>query len=261
MKTPFKTIAALLLALLASVSAAARAELPATLKVGIDGGFPPYSEILPDGSLKGFDVDIALAVCELMKVKCQLVRSDFDGMIPALSVKKLDLIVASMTITEARLRQVAFSDKYEGGYQVLYGKKNTTLSGAPSSMKGKRIGVLRGSIQESYMRAVFAPAGAQIASYEDIEKSLMDLNSGRLDAIFIEIANAIAFGKRASGKNLSVFGPKFDDVKYFGSGSGIAMRKGEPELLNAVNQAIKTLRANGGYRKINDKYFEYDQYQ
>lgn len=245
----------------ALAAGAASAQAPAPLRIGIDGGFPPYSEVQPDGSLKGFDVDIANALCASMKLQCQLVRSDFDGMIPALTVKKLDLVVASMSITEARKGQVAFSDKYEGGYQVLYGKKNTTLSGAPAAMKGKRVGALRGSVQEAYMKAVFAPAGAQVASYEDIEKALMDLNIGRLDAIFIEVANANAFAKRATTQKLAIFGPRFDDARYFGAGSGVALRKGEPALLNAVNQAIRAIRANGVYKKINDKYFTYDQYE
>jgi lysine-arginine-ornithine-binding protein len=258
METVLKQLAALLFALMAGP---ALAEAPAVLKVGIDGAFPPFSEIQPDGGLKGFDVDIAQALCASMQVRCQLVRSDFDGMIPALAVKKLDLVVASMTITEERKRQVAFSDKYEGGYHVLYGKKNTPLSGVPASMKGKRIGALRGSVQETYLNAVFAPAGAQVAAYDDIERALMDLTSGRLDAILIEIGNANEFIKRPASRNLAIFGPKFNDANYFGAGSGIALRKGDAVLLKALNVAIKTIRANGVYKKINDKYFAYDQYE
>lgn len=251
-----------LLGLLLALSACSGfAQATAPLKVGIDGAFPPYSEVLPNGDLKGFDVDIAHAVCAELKRKCQLVRYDFDGMIPALTVKKLDMLVASMAITDERKLKVDFSDKYEGGYMVFYGRKDKNYSATPAGLKGKAIGVMRGSIQENYIKAEFVPKGARMTSYDDVEKSLLDLTAGRVDAIFIEIGNAIEFQKRASAQKYGVFGPKFNDEKYFGTGSGIAVRKGDGELLQGINKAIATIRANGTYKKINDKYFDYDQYE
>ncbi|NLR76662.1 transporter substrate-binding domain-containing protein [Leeia aquatica] len=239
----------------------ANSQTTATLKVGIDGAFPPYSEVLPDGSLKGFDVDIAKAICSELKRKCDLIRFDFDGMIPALSVKKLDMLVASMAITEERKKKVSFSDKYEGGYMVFYGRKDRKMEATPLGMKGKVIGVIRGSVQESYIKAEFASKGVRMTSYDDAEKALMDLAVGRTDAIFIEIGNAIEFKKRPSNAQLAIFGPKFDDKKYFGTGSGIAVRKEDRDLLIEINKAIAKIRTNGVYKSINDKYFEYDQYE
>lgn len=88
------------------------------VRIATEGAFPPYSFVNPDGSLGGFDVDIANALCAEMKAKCELVKQDWDGMIPGLLAKKYDAIVSSMNITPERQQKVAFSDKYEGGYSV-----------------------------------------------------------------------------------------------------------------------------------------------
>lgn len=239
----------------------AQADAGKTLRVGTDGTFPPYSSVKADGKLYGFDIDIANALCAEMKVKCELVRYDFDGMIPALNTRKLDLIVASMAITEERQKAIAFSDKYEGGYSKLMSRKGATLEATPAGLKGKSIGVQQGSIQESYTKAVFGKAGATVRSYSSSANALLDLNAGRLDAIMVEIGVAHEFLHGVNGKQLALFGPKFDDVKYFGTGSGIAMRKNEPELLKKVNAALNTLLKNGSYKRINDRYFDYDQYE
>ena len=82
------------------------------MRIGVEGAYPPFSEIGPDGKIKGFDIDIAHALCDAMKVKCTLVQQDFDGMIPALMAHKFDAILASMSITPERQKRVAFSDKY-----------------------------------------------------------------------------------------------------------------------------------------------------
>ena len=94
------------------VALPARAADPAPLRVGVEGAYPPFSSVGPDGQIKGFDIDIAKALCEQIKAQCMLVQLDFDGMIPALQARKIDMIVASMSITPERLKVVDFSDKY-----------------------------------------------------------------------------------------------------------------------------------------------------
>lgn len=249
-----------LLAALALAVAANLACAQEPLRVVTEGTFPPYSMTRADGSLAGFDVDIANALCAEMRVKCQLVANEFDGMIPGLLARKFDLAVASMAITPERQKAVAFSDKYQGGYSTFVGRIGQKLDGSPASMKGKNIAVQTGTIQANYARAVYAPAGAALRMYSTVENALLDVTSGRVDALMVEVGSAYELKKTPKGKLVELFGPRMNDPRYFGTGSGIAMRKNEPQLLARVNAALKTILANGTYRRINDKYFAYNQY-
>ncbi|WP_421181829.1 transporter substrate-binding domain-containing protein [Aeromonas enteropelogenes] len=231
------------------------------LRIATDGTFPPYSTVNPDGSLAGFDVDIANALCAEMKVTCELRQYGFDGMIAGLKARKFDMIVASMAITEERLRQIAFSDKYQGGYSRFMGSRDTSLSGEPAAMVGKRIGVQLGSIQENYAKDVYGKAGAEVRTYGSAEQAWLDLMASRLDAIVVEIGVGMEFKKREGAAGFDFFGPRMNDPAYFGTGSGIAVRKQDARLLGEVNKALATLLANGTYQQINDKYFDYDQYE
>ncbi|MEQ6292263.1 transporter substrate-binding domain-containing protein [Vogesella sp. GCM10023246] len=236
----------------------AQAEEP--LRVVTEGTFPPYSMTKSDGSLTGFDVDIANALCAEMKVKCQMVANEFDGIIPGLIARKFDIAVASMAITPERQKAVAFSDKYQGGYSTFVGRIGQKLDGSPASMKGKNIAVQTGTIQANYAKAVYAPAGASLRMYSTVENALLDVTSGRVDALMVEIGSAYELKKTPKGKLVEMFGPKMNDPKYFGTGSGIAVRKDEKVLLGKLNAALKTIIANGTYKKINNKYFDYNQY-
>lgn len=231
------------------------------IRVATDGTFPPYSTVNPDGSLAGFDVDIANALCAEMKAKCTLRQYDFDGMIPALKANKFDMIVASMAITEERKKAIAFSDKYQGGYSRFMGASGTTLSGEPAAMKGQKIGVQLGSIQENYARDIYGKAGAKVVTYGSPDQAWLDLQAGRLDAIVVELGVGMEFKKREGAEKFDFFGPRMDDPAYFGVGSGIAVRHEDPKLLARINAALKAILANGTYKAINDKYFDYDQYE
>lgn len=250
-------LAALAVALGLSVSAQAEQK---TLRVATDGAFPPYSMVLADGTLTGFDVEIAQALCEEMKVECQIQHYDFDSLIPALKARKFDMVVASMAITEERLKSVDFSDKYEGGYSQFIGPKGTSLDGSPAAMAGKKIGVQLGTIQENYTQAVYVPAGAEMRTYSTPENAFLDLVAGRLDAVVVEVGVGYELQKGPQGKDYALFGPKMDDPQYFGTGSGIAVRKGNSELLGKINQALAAILADGTYELINDRYFDYNQY-
>lgn len=239
---------------------AASAYADTTLRVVTEGTFPPYSMVRADGALTGFDVEIAQALCQEMKIKCQVVANEFDGIIPGLIAKKFDLAVASMAITEERKKAVAFSDKYQGGYTTFVGRAGQKLDGSPQSMKGRHIGVQQGTIQANYARAVYAPAGARLKTYSTVENAFLDVASGRLDALMVEVGSAYELKKSPKGKQMEMFGPRMNDPKYFGTGSGIAMRKDDTVLQSKVNAALKTILANGTYKKINDKYFDYNQY-
>ncbi|NBF08621.1 ABC transporter substrate-binding protein [Pseudomonas sp. Fl4BN1] len=231
------------------------------LKIGIEAAYPPFASKAPDGSIVGFDYDIGNALCEEMKVKCVWVEQEFDGLIPALKVRKIDAILSSMSITDDRKKSVDFTNKYYNTPARLVMKAGTQVSDGLTELKGKNIGVQRGSIHERFAREVLSPLGAQIKPYGSQNEIYLDVAAGRLDGT---VADATllndGFLKTDSGKGFAFVGPAFTDVKYFGDGVGIAVRKGDKADLDKINAAIAALRENGKYKQIQDKYFDFDIY-
>ncbi|MBC7918234.1 MAG: transporter substrate-binding domain-containing protein [Rhodoferax sp.] len=257
------SIAALLAACGKKEEAAAPAAAPAPaaaapapeLKVAIDPAYEPFTFKTADGKPTGFDVDIAEALCAQIKRKCVYVEQAWDSMIPGLMAKKYDTIISSMSITEERLAQVDFTDKYYNTPSRVVVKKGTKFDG-PASLKGKKIGVLKSSTQEKYAMGELAPAGVKVVPYEAQDQVYLDIKSGRLDgtvADYIEVTGG--FLSKPEGANYELVGPELYEPKYFGIGVGVALRKGEDALKKDLNAAIAAIRANGTYKTINDKYF------
>ena len=240
--------------------AATGAQAGMKVKIGTEGAYPPFNSLDSNGKLVGFDIDIANALCAAADFDCEFVVQDWDGIIPGLLAKKYDAIVASMSITEERKQKVDFSDKYYSTPAKFFAKKGSGLDISKSGLKGKAIGVQRATIHENFLRDNFGDT-ADIKAYATQDEVYLDLVSGRLDG---GIADSVAvddgFLKTDAGKDFAFFGPDFTDPKWFGPGAGIAVRKGEPELLNALNAALKKILANGTYKKINDKYFDFNVY-
>lgn len=230
------------------------------LKVAIDPTYEPFTFKTADGKPTGFDVDIANALCEQIKRKCVFVEQVWDSMIPGLRAKKYDVIISSMSITADRLKAIDFTDKYYNTPSRVVLKKDVKFTG-PASIKGKKIGVLKGSTQEKYALGELKTAGVQVIAYEAQDQVYLDIKSGRLDgtvADFVEVTGG--FLSKPEGKDYTLVGPELYTEKYFGIGAGIGLRKGETALKTELNAAIKAIRSNGIYKKINDKYFKFDVY-
>jgi arginine/ornithine transport system substrate-binding protein len=250
------------LALAAVVLLAAEPGLAADgkkLRIAVEGAYPPFSEVTPSGQLKGFDIDIANALCAQMKTECTLVQQDFDGMIPALQARKFDAIVASMSITPERQKVVAFTERYYQTPARLVARTGSKLEFTPEGLKGRKIGVQRSTIHDRFATATFK--GAEIVRYTKQDEVFLDLAAGRIDATLQDsVAADVGFLKTPQGKGYGYIGPFYDDEKFFGVGAGIALRKGDTELQSKLNAAIKGIRADGTYKKIQDKYFDFDVY-
>jgi len=230
------------------------------LKVAIDPTYEPFTFKTADGKPTGFDVDIANALCEQIKRKCVFVEQVWDSMIPGLMAKKYDVIISSMSITADRLKAIDFTDKYYNTPSRVVVKKDVKFTG-PASIKGKKIGVLKGSTQEKYAMGELKTAGVQVIPYEAQDQVYLDIRSGRLDgtvADFVEVTGG--FLSKPEGAEYTLVGPELYIEKYFGIGAGIGLRKGQAALKGELNGAIKAIRGNGVYTKINDKYFKFDVY-
>ncbi len=242
-------------ALAVAFAGPAFAQSPVKLRVGVEGNYPPFSQIAPDGKLSGFDIDIANAVCAEMKAECTLVQQEFDGIIPALNAKKFDMIVASMTITEERKKAVDFSDPYYDVPSRWVAKKGTfTGEATPEALKGKKIIVLRNSPRERYVKERYKDS--EIMSVNKETDVYLELVAGRGD-IGSSVVSSESFLKKDQGKDYATVG-KTVRLEGGSGGVGIAVRKSDTELKDKINAALKAIKANGTYKSLQDKYFDFD---
>jgi len=227
------------------------------LRVGVEGAYPPFSWKESDGTLKGFDIDIAEAVCAELKRNCVLVEQDWDGMIPALLAKKFDVIIASMSITEERKKRVDFTDKYYNTPAKFVARKGSGIEISKAGLAGKRVGLQRGTTHQCFMEKMYP--NVELVLYGTQDEVFQDLAIGRIDLQFSDsIAADEGFLKTDAGKDFEFVGGDQHDEECHGPGAGFAVRKSDGALREELNKAIKAIRANGTYQKINAKYFDFD---
>lgn len=231
-----------------------------TLRVGVEGSYPPFSELTPEGRIRGFDIDMANALCAEIKAQCQLVQQDFDRLQTGLVERRTDLVVASLSMTDERRKRYAFTDKY---YQVpakFVGLRGTTLTFDKAGLQGVTVGVLAGSVHESFLVDHFGGV-VRITPFPTLPEAIQGLRDGKVRLVF---GDALAldrdFLRAEGGQDLAFLGPSLVDPEWFGEGVGIALRKEETALRQALNGALARLRADGRYQTIADRYFSFDIY-
>ena len=249
-----RTLAVLALAAVAATPALAQGK---KLRIGVEGAYPPFSEVGADGKLKGFEIDLALAWCKQMKRECELVQTEFDGLIPALQARKIDAIVASMSITPERQKAIAFSKSYLASPAIFVAKAGTKADVSPAALKGKKIGVQSATTFENYVNTLYK--GVEVVRYQTQDQIYLDLKSGRVDYTLVDKYAVDSFLKSDAGKGMAFVGPDIDDEKFFGVGIGVGLRKADEKTLGAAfNGAIDAVFASGEYKKLSSKYFAYD---
>ncbi|MGF1682712.1 ABC transporter substrate-binding protein [Photobacterium minamisatsumaniensis] len=231
-----------------------------TVRFGIEGAYPPFSWTEPSGELKGFDVDMANALCEEMQVECKVVAQDWDGIIPSLLARKYDAIIAAMSITEERKKRVDFTGKYALIPNKFVAKKGTELDFTKEGLKGVKVGVQRATTHDKYLTDNF-PGSVEIVRYGSFDDAYLDLKAGRIATVLGD-ASALEEGllNRDGGDGYEFIGPSLTDPKWFGDGFGIAVRKQDKDLTKQLDEAITSLREKGIYQDIAAKYFAYDVY-
>lgn len=236
------------------------------ITIATEGAYPPFNMTDTAGNLTGFDVEIANALCDYMKVECEIVAQDWDGIIPALLAHKYDAIVASMSITEERKKSVAFTDKYyetPARFVVPDGAmEEFDVDGMKDAMDGKIVGVQASTIHSNFLEDNLGDA-IDIRYYDTQEQANLDLAAGRVDALLADsIVLDESFLKTPEGEGYGFVGPALDGSVWagFGEGVGIAVRKEDEDLVKMFNEAIKGIRENSEYMNIQQKYFDFDIY-
>ena len=257
MKGFARVIAAALLTAVGASGALAQAKEWKEVRIGTEGAYPPFNNLEADGSLVGFDIDIAKALCEEMKVSCEFVTQDWDGIIPALQAKKFDAIIASMSITPERLEKVDFSKKYYNTPPAVAVPKDSPITDL-AGLKGKTVGAQSSTTHANYAEKHMADS--ELKLYPTADEYKLDLEGGRVDAVVDDIVVLSEWLATDAGACCKILTPLEVDVEINGQGAGIAVRKGETELADKFSAAIEAIRASGKYAEINKKYFDFDVY-
>ncbi|WP_026160760.1 ABC transporter substrate-binding protein [Sinorhizobium medicae] len=227
--------------------------------IGSEGAYPPFNNLESDGTLTGFDIDIAKALCEEMKADCTFVTQEWDGMIPALIAKKFDAIVASMSITEERKQQVDFTNKYYNTPPAIVVPKDSPITEATAAgLSGKVLGAQSSTTHSNYAEAHMKES--ELKLYPTADEYKLDLANGRIDAAIDDVVVLSEWLKTEDGACCKLLGTLPIDPVINGEGAGIAVRKGDDALREKLNKAIEAIRANGKYKQINEKYFPFDVY-
>ena len=258
MKKALKVLAvAAAIAVSGGVAASAEA-----LKVGVAAEpYPPFTAPDASGKWEGWEVEFMNAMCAEAKLECVLTPVAWDGIIPALTSKKIDMIISSMSITDERLKTIDFSDKYYNTPTGIIGTKGVEMNSSPEGLKGKTLGVQVSTVHQAYAAKHFAPAGVEVKEYQTQDEANNDLAAGRLDAVQADAIALKAFLATDQGKECCEYkGDVAEDVAVIGPGVGVGLRKGETELKDKVNAAIKAIRDNGTYDTFSKKYFDFDIY-
>ena len=231
------------------------------LRLGVEPGYAPFEVKTPEGKLAGFDIDLGNELCKRIAANCTWVEGEFDGLIPSLKAKKIDAILSSMSITEQRQKEIDFTDKLYGTPARLVAASGSTLLPTAEALKGKQVGVFQGTTAETYAKEQWASKGINVVTYQAQELVYADLVNGRLDAAFQDaVAANDGFLKQPQGKGFAFAGPEVNEVKYFGVGAGIGLRKEDAALKAQLNKALADMIKDGTYATIAKKYFDFDIY-
>ena len=262
----------LLITLFLSVSANAD-----KIRIGTEGAYPPWNSKDASGKLIGFEVELAWTLCRYIGQQCEIVEQDWDGMIPALIMRKFDAIMAGMSITDERKKAMNFSQGYADEVASLAVMKGSNLEGMQTSeginltkksgavkkdlktitqaLAGKTVCVQTATIHQNFLES--GDVGkVNVRTYKTQDEVNLDLASGRCD---VALAAAVAFTDYAekSKKPVVLVGPTFSGGA-FGNGVGVGIRKDDTELLKAFNSAINKARKNGDISRIATKWFGFD---
>jgi octopine/nopaline transport system substrate-binding protein len=255
------------------------------IKIGTEGAYPPWNSKDASGNLIGFEVELAEELCAIMKYECTIVEQDWDGMIPALVMRKFDAIMAGMSITAERQKTITFSQGYADEVASLAVMKGSSLEGMDTpeginlslggsdvkkalktltgALAGKTVCTQTGTIHQNFLESGDV-GSVNVRTYKTQDEVNLDLTSGRCD---VALAAAVAFTDYAdkSGKPVVLVGPTFSGGA-FGNGVGVGIRqasdsaigKRDAKILKDFNKAINKARKQGIISKLAIKHFGFD---
>ncbi len=246
--------AALLIQAAATLPALAGENLDAiksagTIRIGTEGTYSPFTFHNSSNELVGFDVEIGRAVAEKLGVKAEFIEGKWDGLIAGLDAKRYDVVINQVGITEARKQKYAFSEPYIASKAVLIVRQGNEDIKSFEDLKGKKSAQ---SLTSNFGKLAEA-AGAELVGTDGFDQSIQLVLTRRADATINDSLSFLDFKKQQPQAPVTVVAEK-PDADY----SGIILRKGDEDLVAAINKALADIKADGTYKTISDKYFGQD---
>jgi octopine/nopaline transport system substrate-binding protein len=273
-----RRIAALAAVLCNIAFGAAAADAPKSITIATEGAYAPWNFTTADGKLDGLEIDLAHDLCARMKIECKIIAQDWDGLIPSLTVGKFDVIMASMFITEKRLKTIDFTQPYAvdpSGFAVakdselgklgITGEKfklddeaaaQAAIDKLKPLLKGKIVGVQAATTNLEFLKKYFADV-VEIREYKTTEQHDLDLAAGRIDALFAQQTALAATLAKPEFADYTLAGPGFVGG-VFGRGTGAGIRKEDTALKAMLNKAIDEAIADGTIKKLSMKWVHTD---
>lgn len=226
-----------------------------TLKFGTEAAYPPFEYFDDSRTIQGFEVDVVKEICKRMKVNCTFEDQIFDSLITNVQLDIDDAAFGAISITEARKKDVDFSEPYFFDTGSFVANKATKINISPQGMQGKSIGVHLGTIYQEYLESLYGDT-IKLHTYDSSQQSLSALLAGKVDAVMGDTSVIKWWLKeKAPGRgNYHIIGT-FSDRNVLGNGYGIIVKRGNKELLQSLNNALKTMKADGALKRLQQKYF------
>lgn len=235
------------------------------LRIGTEGGYPPWSMVDAAGTVTGFDADVGAALCAELKSDCRFVVQSFDSLIPSLDARRFDLIISGMSYTPERAKRINFSIPYAVEDAIFILPKNSALIQAPDAktiftgLDKKTIGVQAGTTHGAFL-AKMAP-DVKIKNYDTLDQMQIDLEAGRLDGTFADLTSQSQFLNKMGNSDFSLTEyviPGSSDPETLGYGIAVGIHKDNTELKSKVDAALCKLIEDGTVKTASQKWFDID---
>jgi polar amino acid transport system substrate-binding protein len=232
-----------------------RTERRAAIRFLTDSDYPPFNYYHDDGTLVGFNVDIARAVCQDLNAACDVQVRAWADLLPALKKGEADAVIASHMVTPALVHEFDVTDRYYHTPGRFVGVRGVTrIEATPEGLESRRIGVARGTTHEAYLRAFFALSSIQ--TFDNVELAQDALKSGAVDVLFDDAMSLSFWLQGTASRACCEFkGEPFYEPRFFGDGVGIAIPKGDTQLKSQINAALRRIRESGKYEELVLRYF------
>jgi octopine/nopaline transport system substrate-binding protein len=250
-----------------------------SVRIATEGAYPPWNSTDSSGKLIGFEVDLANDLCGRMQVECEIVAQDWEGIIPALTAGKYDVIMAGMSITDERMKVINFTDSYASepayfavlkdgdlaSYKADLDQANldevsdeelAAIDSLKEALDGKTVGVQVATTHANFLDQYMSDA-VEIRSYDTQENLDLDLQAGRVDAALASASYWYPLMQTEKGADFSLIGPGLDGGS-FGKGVGAGIRQEDTELVEMFNKAIAEAKADGTINRLAQEWFGFD---
>ncbi|MMZ58141.1 ABC transporter arginine-binding protein 1 precursor [compost metagenome] len=219
------------------------------ITVGTDASFPPFESMSPTGDPEGFDIDLIKAIAETQNIEVQVKHTGWDAMMAGLEDSSVDVGIAGITITDDRKKSFDFTTPYFTAKQVILMKKDAPAVNKVADLKGKKIGVQSGTTGQFLVEEHLGKGYSGLKGFEEVAGAIEDMKNGRIDAVVADNAVVKKFMEQLKLDNVNII----EDTSAKQEQYGIAVKKGNKELLDKLNKGLTAVKENGKYDEIYNK--------